>query len=55
MSDPLPAPVFNLTCDVKPTDIGSGYASGIEQAKGYGEVSLARPFPPLPRVPSLEP
>jgi len=32
MSDPLPAPAFNLTYDVKPTDIGSGYAAGITQA-----------------------
>jgi hypothetical protein len=32
MSDPLPAPQFNLTYDVKPTDIGSGYAAGITQA-----------------------
>jgi hypothetical protein len=32
MSDPLPAPSFNLTYDVKPTDIGSGYAAGITQA-----------------------
>jgi hypothetical protein len=32
MSDPLPAPQFNLTYDVKPTDIGKGYAEGITQA-----------------------
>jgi hypothetical protein len=32
MSDPLPAPQFNLTYDVRPTDIGSGYAAGITQA-----------------------
>jgi hypothetical protein len=32
MSDPLPAPKFDLTYDVKPTDIGSGYATGITAA-----------------------
>jgi hypothetical protein len=32
MSDPLPAPQFNLTYDVKPTDIGEGYAKGITAA-----------------------
>jgi hypothetical protein len=32
MSEYLPAPQFNLTYDVKPTDIGSGYAAGITQA-----------------------
>jgi hypothetical protein len=32
MSDPLPAPSFNLTYDVKPTDIGEGYAKGITAA-----------------------
>jgi hypothetical protein len=32
MSDPLPAPQFNLTYAVKPTDIGEGYAKGITAA-----------------------
>ena len=32
MSDPLPAPSFNLTYNIPPTDIGSGYAAGITQA-----------------------
>jgi hypothetical protein len=32
MSDPLPAPAFNLTYTVKPTDIGTGYATGITAA-----------------------
>jgi hypothetical protein len=32
MSDPLPAPAFNAAFDVRPTDIGSGYAAGIAQA-----------------------
>jgi hypothetical protein len=33
MSDPLPAPSFaNLAFDVKPTDIGTGYAQGITEA-----------------------
>ena len=30
MSDPLPAAVFNPMYSVQPTDIGSGYAVGIE-------------------------
>ena len=30
MSDPLPAAVFNPMYSVQPTDIGSGYAAGIE-------------------------
>jgi hypothetical protein len=34
MSEPLPAPAFNLTYNVPPTDIGSGYAAGIEQVGG---------------------
>lgn len=32
MSDPLPAPSFSGAFDVKPTDIGSGYAAGITEA-----------------------
>jgi len=32
MSDPLPAPSFNIPFSVAPTDIGSGYAAGISQA-----------------------
>jgi hypothetical protein len=32
MSDPLPAPSFNIPFSVAPTDIGSGYAAGITQA-----------------------
>ena len=32
MSDPLPAPVFNLMYDARPDDIGARYAAGIEQA-----------------------
>jgi hypothetical protein len=32
MSEYLPAPQFNLTYDVKPTDIGEGYAKGITAA-----------------------
>jgi len=32
MSDPLPAPQFNLTYNTPLTDIGSGYAKGIETA-----------------------
>jgi hypothetical protein len=32
MSDPLPAPQFNLTYAVKPTDIGEDYAKGITAA-----------------------
>jgi hypothetical protein len=30
MSDSFPGPSFNLTYSVQPTDIGSGYAAGIE-------------------------
>jgi hypothetical protein len=32
MSDPLPAPSFNIPFSVAPTDIGKGYAEGITQA-----------------------
>jgi hypothetical protein len=32
MSDPLPAPTFSGAFDVKPTDIGAGYAAGISSA-----------------------
>jgi hypothetical protein len=32
MSDPLPAPQFNLTYNTPLTDIGSGYAKGITEA-----------------------
>jgi hypothetical protein len=32
MSDPLPAPTFSGAFDVKPMDIGSGYAAGITEA-----------------------
>jgi hypothetical protein len=32
MSDPLPAPSFNIPYSVPLTDIGSGYAAGISQA-----------------------
>ena len=32
MSDPLPAPVFNLMYDARPHDFGARYAVGIEQA-----------------------
>jgi hypothetical protein len=32
MSDPLPAPSFNIPFSVAPTDIGSGYAKGITAA-----------------------
>ena len=39
MSDPLPGPSFNPTYSVQPTDIGSGYAAGIEQTGGDGESS----------------
>jgi hypothetical protein len=36
MSDPLPAPVFNLMYDARPADIGARYAAGIEKAGGDG-------------------
>jgi hypothetical protein len=44
MSDPLPAPNFNIGFTVAPTDIGSGYAKGITAAgeslaKAIGSVS----------------
>ena len=55
MSDPLPAPSFNPTYSVQPTDIGSGYAAGIEQAEGDGKVPVARQLPPMPNVPSRQP
>jgi hypothetical protein len=44
MSDPLPAPSFNIPFSVAPTDIGKGYAEGITQggkslAEAIGSVS----------------
>jgi hypothetical protein len=44
MSDPLPAPSFNIPFNVAPTDIGKGYAEGITQggkslAEAIGSVS----------------